>query len=133
MADEPKKPEISEKVKLAVYEANLKLGTEQSKVLSLVNAGAIVVLLAFLQAIIPPENKVSKDFISIIPFGMICYTLGLMSVLFIHFFRISGRPSTYFFQMPEDNSKLVHTLFFVSGAFFILGSAVIIYGAIRYL
>ena len=71
MTVEREKIENNRKYSDAAFQANHQLGTEQVKILITLNAGAIVVLLAFLQAILPPENETPREFISQIPLGMI--------------------------------------------------------------
>ena len=95
-------------------------GTEQIKVLLYVNAGAIVVLLAFLQAMWEFRADVdTKELIAIILKSMGLFTLGTCAILPAHVFRI------------KMWSRTVNGFFYTSMALFFFGAGYLIIGAIQ--
>ncbi len=105
---------------VAVFDANQKMGTEQIKVLLLVNSGAVVALLAFLQAIWPNHTDPdTQELISIILWSMSLFTLGICVILPVHVLR------------RDEWGKTVDLLFYASMACFVAGAIKMIYGAMH--
>ena len=103
---------------IEVYKAKQQLGTELVKSLLLVNGGAVVVLLAFLQELWK-DTATNHDMLIAMLAGMACFTVGLAAAIPTNWIRI------------YDKSTLVNICFTVSMAAFVFGSGVVIFFAMR--
>ena len=105
---------------IEAHRTSQRLGDEQVKVLLIVNSGAVVALLAFLQAMWPQkENATNQELISIILWAMVLFTLGICVILPVHVLR------------RDAWSRTVDWLFRTSMACFVFGAGILIFGAMR--
>ncbi len=112
--------ELNTAMALEAEKTSQRLGDLQVKVLLIVNSGAVVALLAFLQAMWPCKaDATNQELISIVLWSMSLFTLGICVILPVHVLR------------RDEWSKTVDWLFRASMACFVAGAFKMIFGAMQ--